>query len=147
MTLAPVTDVPETPVEPKVLDRFTVIAATQGPTPTSESVRSPYVEEFWLPFLGPCALLFARKCDVMLANLKNGEQSVSVNIRKWGDALGVYPEEIVAAKNRLLRFGLATWEEKGYALALKRHWPAVPEAIATPEHKSVLLSLNDSATE
>jgi hypothetical protein len=130
-------------VEVPVLDRFSVTAADGGPSPMSQPVRSAYVEEAWLPYLGPPALLFARKCDHLLAHLKDGQQSVAVLVNRWADALGVYPEQILAAKHRLVRFGLAEWEPKGNVLRLHRHWPPVPAAIATPEHRAVLLTVPD----
>jgi hypothetical protein len=139
MTLAPIDPTPTAPV----IDRFTVVAASIGPDPLSQPVRSAYVEDAWLPYLGPCALLFARRLDHMLANLQDGHQSVSVLVHRWASDLGVYPEEVLAAKNRLLRFGLATWEAKGNQFALLRHWPPVPAAIATPEHRALLVGLAD----
>ena len=138
MTLAPI----ETAV---TVDRFSVTAAAGGPSPMSEGVRSAYVEDQWLPFLGPAALLFARRCDNMLASLKDGQQSIAVLVHRWASDLGVYPEEVIAAKNRLLRFGLAEWEPKGNVLSLCRHWPPVPAAIATPEHRALLLAVPDIA--
>ena len=144
MTLAPVNDLStDQEIPTPLLDRFTVVASSQGSTPMSESVRSGYVEEAWLPLIGPTALLFARRCDHLLAHMKDGEKSVSVNIRKWAEALGVYPEEVLGAKNRLLRFALAVWEEKGNVLHLHRQWPPVADALITPKHKSALLSLQD----
>ena len=130
-------------IEQAVLDRFSVAAASTGPTPTSESVRSAYVESEWLPYLGPTTIIFARRADAMLATLKDGQQSITVHIRKWAEAMGCYPDDITAAKNRLLRFGLATWEPKGNMLSIERHWPLVPPAIATPEHRALLLAVPD----
>ena len=139
-TLLPEDQAPTTPV----LDRFSVTAADSGPTPLSESVRSTYVEECWLPFLGCEAVMFARRCDQMLSQLKDGAQSISVIVSRWADSLGMlYPEQVVAAKNRLVRFGMATWDPKTGVLSLKRHWPQVPEAIATPEHRKLLLAISD----
>jgi len=135
------------PVEDQVpmptLDRFTVTAADGGPSPLTESVRSPYVEECWLPYLGCEALMFARRCDQQLSQLKDGAQSIAVIVSRWADALGmIYPEQVIAAKNRLVRFGMATWDDKG-VMALKRHWPQVPDAIATAEHRKLLLAITD----
>ena len=145
MTLAPVTDMPVE--EPQTLDRFTVTSDTTRDKPTSEyphRVTSEYVEREWLTYLGPAALLFARKCDQQLALLKDTQTSIAVLIHRWADELGVYPEELIAAKGRLLRFRMARWEDKGNIFVLKRHWPQVPESIATPEHKAALLSLADA---
>lgn len=128
---------------PPTLDRFTVVATDTTPGVDTYPVRSPYVEDEWLPYLGPAALLFARRCDHALSSLTEGHQSIAVLVHRWAEALGVYPEEVVAARNRLLRFGLATWEPKGNIMGLDRHWPPVPAAIATPEHRPVLLGLSD----
>ena len=89
--------------------------------------------------------MFARRCcDQMLSQLKDGAQSISVIVGRWAEALGMlYPEQVVAAKNRLVRFGMATWDTKTGVLHLKRHWPPVPEAIATPEHRAMLLAIPD----
>ena len=128
---------------PTEVDRFSVTASGVSPEPASQGIRTHDVEEHWTPFLGPTAMLFARRCDHLLSNLKNGEQSITVNIRKWAELLGVYPEEIIAAKHRLMRYGLAVWEAKGSVLSLHRNWPPVPAAIQTPEHRGVLLAIPD----
>ena len=131
------------PTPPNLLDRFTVVASGASPEPASQGIRTQAVEEEWTPFLGPAAMMLARKADTQLSNLKDGAQSVAVIVTRWAEALGVFPEEILAAKNRLLRYGLATWEEKGHILSLHRSWPPVPAAIRTPEHRAVLLSIPD----
>lgn len=136
----PATDLP---LDEPVLDRFTVTAADGGPGPLTESVRSAYVEEAWLPYLGCEALMFARRCDQQLSQLKDGAQSIAVIVSRWASDLGMlYPEQVIAAKNRLIRFGMATWGDKT-VLHLKRHWPQVPDAIATPEHRALLLAIPD----
>ena len=141
MTLQPLSDEDLAPMP--TLDRFTVTAADSGPSALSQPVRSAYVEECWLPFLGCEALMFARRCDQMLSQLKDGAQSIAVIVSRWASDLGmIYPEQVVAAKNRLVRFGLATWDGKS-VLALRRHWPPVPDAIATPEHRALLLAIPD----
>ena len=142
MSLQPLPDIDRAPVP--ILDRFTVTAASGAPNPLSQPVRSAYVEESWLPYLGCEAVMFARRCDEKLSSLKDGAQSVAVIVSRWAEALGMlYPEQIIAAKNRLVRFGMATWDAKSGILALNRHWPPVPEAIATPEHRMLLLGLPD----
>ena len=129
----------------KVIDRFSVTAADALPDTASQSVRSSYVEEAWLPFLRPTALLFARRCDELLSSLHDGQQSVAIIVARWSEALGVYPEEILAARNRLIRFGFASWD--GTVMSLKRHWPIVPAAIQTPEHRAALMSIPDFLPE
>ena len=143
MSLQPFEEL-ELPVEPApLLDRFTVTASQTKPDVGSEGIRSAYVEEAWLPYLGPSALLFARRCDAALATLQDGAKSVAVIVARWAEALGIDNEEVVAAKNRLVRFGLARWDAKSTVLDLHRHWPAVPAAITTPEHRSILLAISD----
>ena len=147
MTLAPVTDPVEVVDVEMMLDRFTVTSDTARDKPTGEyphRVTAEYVEREWLSYLGPAALLFARKCDYQLAQLKTEQTSIAVLVHRWADELGIYPEELLAAKNRLLRFRMAKWEPKSNLFVIKRHWPPVPDSIATPEHKAALLSLPDS---
>ena len=123
------------------VDRFTVTASNDTPDVASQGIRSPYVEDAWLPFLRPTALLFARRCDIMLSMLQDGHSSISVIVARWAESLGVYPEEIIAARNRLIRFGFATWD--GTKLTLRRYWPPVPEAINTPAHRAALMAIPD----
>lgn len=132
-----------TPTPVNQLDRFTVVASGVSPEPASQGIRTHDVEENWTPFLGPTAMMVARKCDHQLSNLKDGQSSIAVIVTRWAESLGVFPEEILAAKNRLLRYGLAEWEEKGHILSLHRNWPPVPAAIRTPEHRAMLLSIPD----
>lgn len=138
MTLAP------TPTQVNVhemVERFTVVSSEDNPNIASQGIRSPYVEQEWLPYLRPTALLFARRCDEMFAKPDDGHQSVAVIVSRWADSLGVFPEEIIAARNRLIRFGFATWD--GNKLTLRRYWEPVPEAIKTPEHRAALLAIPD----
>jgi hypothetical protein len=131
---------------PPLLDRFSVTAASGGPDPLSQPLRSAYVEENWLPYVGPTALLFARRCDNILSALKDGQQSLSVIVSRWASDLGIFPEEVVGAKNRLVRWAFATWDDKTGMLSLKRHWPPVPPCITTPEHRALLLAVPDLPT-
>jgi hypothetical protein len=120
--------------------RFT-ITSMEGEKPTGDShrVSSEYVEHEWLPYLGPTALLFARRIDYLMST--DGKNAVDV--KHWADQLGVCQAEVLLAANRLIRFGLAQWSERDKTLLLSRHWPSVPMAIATPQHRSVLLDLPD----
>lgn len=128
----------------KVIDqtprRFT-ITATEGESPTSDSerVRSEYVEAEWLPYLGPTALLLARRIDLALTT-SNKE---ALGVEKVAAELGVYPDDITAACHRLVRYGLATWSKRDPMLLLNRHWPKVPAAITTPPHRRALMALPD----
>jgi|SRR5262245_2368846 len=129
---------------PREIRRFTITApADESPVAGSERVRSEYVEEAWLPFIGPTALLLARRIDLALAT--NGKSAMDV--KGLSSSLGVYPEEIIAACHRLARFGLAAWSERDPTLTLSRYWPHVPAAITTPQHKAALMALPDIGRE
>jgi len=110
----------------------------EKPTTETMRVRSDAVEECWLPFLGPCALVFARRADLALTT----QASVGVEVSRWAATLGCSGDELVAATNRLARYGLAEWQ--GDNLVLSRHWPKVPAAITTIPHRAVLLALSDA---
>jgi hypothetical protein len=127
-------------VEDKTPRRFT-ITATEGetPTPDSERVRSEYVETEWLPYLGPVALLLARRIDLALTT----HSKDALGVDKVAAELGVQPDDIIAACHRLVRYGLATWNKREPMLLLNRHWPKVPLAIATPAHRAALMALPD----
>ena len=122
------------------IKRFT-ITSIEGEKPTGDShrVSSEYVEHEWLPYLGPTALLLARRIDwLMTTDGKN-----AVDVKAWAQMLGVSQTEILLAANRLIRFGLAEWSERDKTLLLSRHWPTVPIAIQTVQHRAVLLDLPD----
>jgi hypothetical protein len=125
------------------LDRFTVIASAVSPEPASQGIRTQSVEAEWTPYIGPTAMLFARKLDHALSNLKNSERHISVIVHRWAADLGVYPEEIIAARNRLIRWAFATWEDKGNIMSLNRNWGPVPACVKTPEHRAVLMAIPD----
>ena len=111
----------------------------EKPTPDSHRVGSEYVEHEWLPYLGPTALLLARRIDwLMTTDGKN-----AVDVHKWAEMLGVGQSDILLGANRLIRFGLAGWSERDKTLLLSRHWPSVPIAISTPQHRTILLDLPD----
>lgn len=134
MTLQPI---PETPTG---LRRFTITSIEgEKPDGTSQRVRSEYVEESWLPYLGPAAILLARKIDQILAT----EHKYAVDVPKWSEAMGVSPDDLLAACHRLVRYGLAAWGDRDPTLFVRRFWPLVPEAIKTPLHRKVLIGLPD----
>lgn len=129
---------------PREIRRFTVTApADESPRAGDERVSSQYVEEAWLPYIGPTAYLLARRIDHALASM--GKHAVEV--RKMSELLGVYPEEIIAACHRLCRYGLATWADRDPTLYLSRYWPQVPAAITTEAHRKALMSLPDIGRE
>jgi hypothetical protein len=119
--------------------RFT-LTTRDGETPAmgTSRVRSEYVEEAWLPFLGPNALLFARRADLALST----QSSCGVEVGRWATSLGMQPEELMLAANRLARYGLAEWA--GDSFVLSRHWPPVPAAITTEPHRAALIALEDA---
>lgn len=131
------------PDEHRDIRRFTITAKEEQPDSTSQRVRSEYVEEAWLPYIGPTALLLARRMDLALSNA--GKSAVVV--AQIAEGLGVYPEEIIAACHRLARYGLAEWSERDPTLYLSRYWPKVPAAIQTKMHRQALLSLPDVGRE
>jgi hypothetical protein len=123
------------------LSRFTVTSDQDNPhqhTLVDHRVRSEYVEDNWLPFIGPVALILARRLDARLGY----EQRVAVETARWCEGLGVEPVDLLTAVNRLVRYGLAEWGDGQNLLRLHRFWPAVPPAIATPPHKAALAALN-----
>jgi hypothetical protein len=105
-----------------------------------ERVPSAYVEESWLPFVGPVALVLARRLDNKLAS----EARVAVETGRWAAHLGVQPDDITTAFLRLWRYGLVEAGDGENHYRLYRHWPPVPMAIATPPHRAALLSLSDA---
>ena len=122
------------------LRRFTItLMEGEKPGPDTHRVNSEYVEHEWLPFLGPTALLLARRIDYILTT--DGKNQI--DIHKWGVDLGVRQGKILLAANRLIRFGLATWSDRDKTLLMSKHWPSVPTAIRTPQHRAVLLDLPD----
>ena len=126
-----------------VIERFSVCAHSDGPDKVSHPVTSPYVEEHWLPYVGPTALLFARRCDAIL---KDNSQTVAVIVHRWATDLGVYPEEILAARMRLINWAFADLDAKSGMLSLRRHWPLVPLCVTTPVHRQLLLAVPDLPT-
>ena len=133
---------PSTAVEPmrEPVQRFSFSAVDEVTPPNSHSVRSPYVEENWLAYIGPTALLLARRIDSALTTDHKG----AVEVSKWADSMGVYPEELLMAVSRLIRFGLATWNERDKTFLLVRQWPAIPQCIQTSLHRKALLSITDA---
>jgi hypothetical protein len=119
--------------------RFNITAAETEGLSAEHQVRSPYVEEHWLTYLGPTALLLARHVDAILANAPKG----AVDVERVADQIGVSPHKIVAAIDRLRRYGLATWSSRDALLTLQRRWPDVPAAIQTPRHREALIRIAD----
>ena len=115
-----------------VIERFSVCAHSTAPTRCPTRCPSPYVEEQWLPYIGPTALIFARRCDAIL---KDNTQTVAVIVHRWATDLGVYPEELLAARDRLINWAFAELDPKSGMMSLRRHWPPVPLCVTTPVHR------------
>lgn len=125
--------------ERQPLRHFTITGDARSNELHNHRIRSEYVEENWLPFIGPTAMLFARKCDLTLTH----DNRSAVRITAWAEGFGVSFEDLLSSVHRLIRYGLATWVDRDSTLLLRRHWPSVPDAINTPQHKAVLTSLPD----
>jgi hypothetical protein len=127
-------------IEPRTPKKFMVTTEDDDkPEPSSERIRSDYVEKDWLPYLGPTAILLARKMDILLAT----DKKITFDADRWAGQMGVTVDEMIAACHRLVRYGLARWGDKDPLLILRRHWPQVPAAIKTNLHRRVLLALPD----
>lgn len=134
MDIVPVEEPAEEPVP---VTRFS-IGPSQVDNPAGYKVRSDYCEEHWIAFIGPSALVIARKMDNLLAS----SSSSAVSVKMWSAQLGITEPELVAAVRRLARYGLGEWVGDAKFL-LRRHWPEIPAAITTPRHKRALLDLPD----
>ena len=120
--------------------RFTItLMEGEKPGPDTHRVTSEYVEHEWLPFLGPNALMLARRIDYILTT--DGKNAVDIN--KWADLLGIRQGDVLLAANRLIRYGLAHWSGRDSTLLMSKHWPPVPTAIKTPQHRAILMDLPD----
>lgn len=79
-----------------------------------------YCENEWLPIIGPTAYLLARKL------LLGGHEQAAARVAK---SLGVGENKLLAAVNRLERFGLATVTDGGYGtvnVSILDRWPDAP---------------------
>ena len=122
------------------LHRFT-ITGIEGETPdaTAHRVRSDYVEDQWMSFLGPVTIIIARRFDLLLST----EHKYGIDVPKLADQLCITPGDVLAACHRLVRWGLASWSDRDPMLSMARYWPQVPAAIRTPMHRRVLIGLPD----
>lgn len=128
------------PQEPQPLRHFTITAAElRNGEVSNHRIRSDYVEEHWLPFVGPNAMLFARKCDLILSH----DNKAAVRIAAWANGFSIDEDALMKSIHRLIRYGLANWSARDTTLLLLRFWPTVPTAILTSEHAAVLRSLPD----
>jgi len=124
--------------EPRTPRKFMVTTEDDdNPGHDTERIRSDYVETQWLPYLGPMAILLARKIDLLLTT----DHKITFDVDRWAAEMGVTAEEVLAGCHRLVRYGLAKWGHKDPLLIVTRHWPHVPVAIQTMPHRRVLMSL------
>ena len=139
------TDTLERPTPTRTTPRkFTVTAVDHEQVDAGAyRVRSDYTEKEWLGYLGPTAILLARRFDLALSS----ENKIAADTDKLAAALGVEPADITAACHRLVRYGLASWSDKEPLYTMARFWPAVPAAIRTPQHRQVLIDLPDTETQ
>jgi hypothetical protein len=127
-------------VEPRTPRKFMVTTEDDdSPGPDTERIRSEYVETNWLPYLGPAAILLARKMDLLMAT----DRKITSDVDRWAGQMGLSADEVLAACHRLVRYGLARWGDREPLFILTRHWPHVPAAIRTALHRRVLMSLPD----
>lgn len=105
----------------------TTIQVTAWPDPVLDNLghdpRSPYVERFWLPILGPSCLLLIRR----LANeLDRRPDGFRLNTAQWAPALGLGMKggrngPMWRSLERACRFGAA--QRNGDRLAVRRRLP------------------------
>jgi hypothetical protein len=99
--------------------------------------RSPYVESFWLPVVGPSAVVTARR---LAAWLEESPQGVSVSLAVLAHQLGLGTgtgrnAPLVKTLARLTIFGLAVVRDDVYAMRLafpsltRRHLRRLPSQL------------------
>jgi hypothetical protein len=105
----------------------TTLTIVPWPDPTLDTLghdpRSRYVETFWLPILGPTALLLLRHLAVRFDETPAG---VELRIAETSHALGVGNREgssspIVRTLARLEQFELACADEQSPTIAVRRN--------------------------
>jgi hypothetical protein len=138
------TDTLERTPTPTPLRRFT-ITGIEGETPDAGAhrVRSEYVEDAWMSYLGPVTITIARRFDLILST----EHKYGIDVPKWADQLCITGDDLMAACHRLVRWGLAHWSDRDPMLSMARYWPQVPAAIRTPRHRQVLIGLPDTEAQ
>lgn len=109
---------------------------------------APYVEWFWLPTIGPSALLLGRRVATMFApNLPVVECTVDLEV--FAPSMGLSPARLLATLGRLEMFGLARQVSDGWQVRTvvsevparsRRRWPAaLQEAHDTGRWPAVLI--------
>jgi hypothetical protein len=89
--------------------------------------RAPYPERFWLPTLGPTALLLLRHIAYWFDRAPGG---FSLDLAETSRCLGLGERvgrnsPIARSLERIVQFDLATHEAVGATLAVRRHVPPI----------------------
>ena len=109
----------------------TTVTIIPWPDPTIDTLghdpRSRYVETFWLPILGPTALLLLRHLAVRFDETPVG---VELRVAETSQALGVGNREgssspILRTLARLEQFGVACADPLSPTIAVRRNLPPV----------------------
>ena len=109
----------------------TILTVVPWPDPVVEAIghdpRSPYVERFWLPVLGPSTVWLLRR---MAGRLEAEPEGFSLNLPDTAMELGLADKTgrsgpFVRSLVRTVQFGAA--QTFGESLAVRRKLPYVPE--------------------
>src|SRR2546421_2351292 len=89
--------------------------------------RAPYPERFWLPTLGPTALLLLRH---VAARFDRAPDGFVLDVAETSRCLGLgerdgHNSPIARSLGRLVQFHLAEYGDDGGALAVRRHVPPI----------------------
>ena len=103
-----------------------------------EQIRGDYVEREWLAYLGPEAILVARRIALVLEY----EHKSIVKVKQWAEEMKLTEKELLDACSMLTHYGLAHWSDRDPTLFMAKRWPLVPPAIKTPVHRQVLMGLS-----
>jgi hypothetical protein len=89
--------------------------------------RAPYPERFWLPTLGPTALLLLRH---VAHRFDRSPEGFTLRLAETSRCLGLGEREgrsspLARSLGRLVQFDLAAFEDEGATLAVRRHVPPI----------------------
>ena len=98
---------------------------------TGHDPRSRYAETYWLPVLGPTALLLLRH---LATRFDDQPGSITLAVAPTSQALGLGQRDgsaspVLRTLNRLEQFELAVSDGRG-TVAVRRHLPPVPRRLA-----------------
>jgi hypothetical protein len=83
--------------------------------------RSPYVERFWVPVLGPSAFVLARNITAVFASHHG---SYNIDTETQAALIGTSPGQLRRIVERLVQFGLAKRIVTDH-IAIRTSWPAI----------------------